>query len=332
MKAQEQARITNKETTTFFSSGCTLLDLTLGGGWALGKVFNIVGDKSSGKTLLAIEAYANFSRAFKDGKMRYGEAEAAFDESFAKTLGFPEGVGRPMEGLKTVEDFALDLAKFLGELNGKQGLYILDSLDALSDDSELERFELRLKGKEAGGSFGVGKAKEMSGFFRKLTQDMAAENCSLGVISQLRENIGVTFGEHYSRSGGMALNFYSSQVLWLREVGKNKRTSRGIERVVGVDVQGRVKKCKVGMPFREADFTIVFGYGVDDETSLINWLESNKFYEKEFVKDCKKKLTNAREKQDFEALNEIATILKSDATRIWNEIEKDLAPTIKKYR
>src|SRR4051812_34296892 len=74
----------------FFSSGCALLDCVLGGGWALRRMINVIGDKSTGKTLLAIEACANFVRAFVRGRVTYIEAESAFDRSYAATLGFPE--------------------------------------------------------------------------------------------------------------------------------------------------------------------------------------------------------------------------------------------------
>src|SRR4051812_10773815 len=124
-----------------FSTGSTLLDLALGGGWPVGRIFNIVGDKSVGKTLLAVEAFANFSIKYKGSLMRYAEAEAAFDESFAELLGFPKSVSRPKELLNTVEDFRDDLSKFLKDLEEEDsaGLYILDSLDALSDESEVKR-------------------------------------------------------------------------------------------------------------------------------------------------------------------------------------------------
>jgi len=152
----------------FFSSGSSLLDLALGGGWALSRVFNIVGDKSTGKTLLAIEAFANFKQSYPKGKMRYAEAESAFDDSFAEQLGFPQEVERPKEMLHTVEEFTEDLYNFLDKENSTPSLYILDSLDALSTDSETERFDKLMEGKEAGGSFGAEKAKEVASQFQTI--------------------------------------------------------------------------------------------------------------------------------------------------------------------
>lgn len=318
----------------FFSSGCTLLDCALGGGWAMKHVFNIVGDRSTGKTLLAIEGMANFKRKFPNGRVRYGEAEAAFDTEFAKTLGLPDGVERPDEPLSTVEEFEDDFKKFVDK--DGPSLYILDSLDALSDAAELDKWEANTKareqGKEEKGSYGATKPKKISEFFRKLVKQIQTQNSCLGIISQVRDRIGVTFGDKLSRSGGKALGFYASQELWLSDLGKIARSSKGETRATGVNIRAKVKKCKVGMPFRETQFPIIFGYGVDDETAMLEWLEHLKQYESETIKDLTKRLDKARDKSDFASLDEIQAQLKGDAVRIWQEIEKNLAPPIKKYR
>jgi len=318
-----------EKSVTFFSSGSTLLDLSLGGGWALGRVFNIVGDRSSGKTLLAIEAFANFAKTFPNGRMRYAEAEAAFDDSFAEVLGFPPSVERPEQMLHTVEEFSKDLFKFANQ--GGPSLYILDSLDALSDDAEVERFTARMEGKEEKGSMGAQKAKEMSEMFRSITAEMAAQDCTLGIVSQIRDRIGISFGETKTRSGGRALDFYASQVLWLVETGKNKKTVRGVERVIGVNINSKVKKCKVGLPFREANYAILFNYGIDNHMSMIEWLSSNKFYETATATAYKKQLAAAREAQDRKALNDLEAILIEDTTRSWKEIDDKLITKLRKY-
>src|SRR5262249_54440053 len=124
------------------------------------------------------------------------------------------------------------------------GFYILDSLDALSDEAEKARAIDE-------GTYAMNKAKQMSALFRRLCQEMAQYNCTLAVISQVRDNIGVTFGDAYTRSGGKALDFYCSQIVWLAQTGKIARTVKGIERIVGVDIKAKVKKNKVGLPFRE---------------------------------------------------------------------------------
>jgi len=125
----------------FVETGCKPLDLVLGGGWAVGRIANIVGDKSTGKTLLCIEACANFIRKFPKGKIRYWEAEAAFDKPYAAALGMPINridFGDEKKPIHTVEDFFEMLEVVCDNARGHE-LVILDSLDALSDRSEVER-------------------------------------------------------------------------------------------------------------------------------------------------------------------------------------------------
>jgi len=306
----------------FFSSGSTLLDAALGGGWGSKRIFNLVGDKSTGKTLLAIEGMINFYNRFSGARIRYGEAEAALDETFASELGMPDTIERPAEQLRTVEAFYTDLDEF--QKKGGPSFYILDSLDALSDSAELAR-DLD----EA--SYGAEKAKKMSQLFRRLTQDLAANNCTLCVISQVRDNIGVAFGDNYSRSGGRALDFYCSQVVYLAHMGQRKRTVRGQERAIGVDIKAKVKKNKVGFPFREAEFGIDFGYGIDDETSMLDWLKLISAYTKEEHKAQTKRLDTSRDTADYPAMATIHQELKDRCLIEWKMIEEALAPRIKKY-
>jgi RecA/RadA recombinase len=321
----------------FINSGSTLLDLALGGGWAIPRIFNLVGDKSSGKTLLAIESFANFSRAFPDGRMRYAEAESAFDEVYASILGFPKNVTKPADGmLTTVQEFQEDLKKFVAEgIESKTpGLYILDSLDALSDDAEVKEFFREKKPDEdPKGSYGMSKPKEMSKLFRVLTQEIEKSNTSLGIISQIRDNIS-TFpmrGESKTRSGGHALDFYSSQIVWLREIDKLKRVYLGEERTIGIEVEAVVKKNKVGFPFRTAKFPIIFAYGVDDEQSILDWLKLRGQITGESSLIFKKRLHAAREKKDYVDLKAIKSELVLDACRVWAKIQDEMAPPVRKY-
>lgn len=308
---------------TLVSSGSVLLDLVLGGGWKCGRISNVVGDRSSGKTLLAIEALANFSIAAPEGKRRYLEAESAFDEEYAKQLGFPNDVERNEKEVRTVEDFDKDLTEFCGRCDPSlPNIYVVDSLDALSDEAEMER-EIDK------GSYGAAKAKKLSELFRRRVGVIEDANVHLMVISQIRDKIGVTFGETKTRSGGRALDFYASQILWLAEIQKVKRTKGGIERAVGIITRAKTKKNKVGLPFRECDLTILFGYGVDDQRSMLDWLKKAKALKSPEGLD--KEIAQARSTQDRAALNEITAFLAEECCFHWQQIEDALAPPMKKY-
>lgn len=208
---------TPKSDVSFIPSGCKMLDLALGGGWARRRIANIVGDSSTGKTLLAIEASANFVMVEPKAKIRYREAEEAFDNNYAAALGFPlEKVdfGDPIE---TIEDFFEDLQKVAEAAKGPE-LYVVDSLDALSDRAEMDRNIDQ-------GSYGSQKAKKLSELFRRSTSLISGKDITLMIISQVRDNIGaMPFQKKHVRSGGKALNFYSSQVAWLTQIKRIDRT------------------------------------------------------------------------------------------------------------
>src|SRR3990167_3427011 len=237
-RAQKEggAKVAPPSTLSFIHSGCTLLDLVTGGArgaWPLGRITNIVGDKSTGKTLLAIEACANFSRQFKNGRIWYREAEAAFDPTYAETIGMPlDRVSFGKHKLDTVEDFYTDLLKQTEwcQENDRPGLYILDSLDALSARKELERDVDK-------GSYGADKAKQMSQLFRKLIRQVEASKMSVIIISQIRDKIGVTFGRKTSRSGGHALDFYASIIIYLSHITTLTKIRNGQKRSTGIRIK-----------------------------------------------------------------------------------------------
>lgn len=255
-----------KSDISFIPSGCKTLDLALGGGWARRRLANIVGDRATGKTLIAIEVAANFNLIEPKGKIRYREAESAFDQAYASALGFPTekvDFGEPMD---TIEDVFEDLEKVLKGAKGPE-VYILDSLDALSDRAEMER-------KIDEGSYGMGKAKMLSQLFRRLIRDLASKDVTVFIVSQVRDNIGVTFGRKTARSGGHALDFYCSQVIFLSQIERLHRTIQNIKRVTGITVRVQVDKNKIGLPYREAQFPIMFGYGIDDAAACREYLKT----------------------------------------------------------
>lgn len=320
-----------KENIQFVSTGCTLLDCALGGGVALGRTANVVGDKSTAKTGTATEVMINFSSSYPEGDVAYRETEAAWDNAYAEEMGLPISkidFGDPDNPIQTVEDFIRDFTDFVAKQSQKKkpGLYVLDSLDALSDEDEMER--------DIGkGSFGAAKAKKLSEFFRKTTKKQEQANVLLLIVSQVRDNIGAMFGEKHKRSGGKALDFYASQVFWLAHIRMLKRTINKVERPYGIELKAKVKKNKVGMPFREADFTFEFGFGINDLLASVTWLnsvgrldafgmKSNEY--KDYVK-CISEMTSEEYAVDRIAISKAVK-------EVWAEIETTFLPKKKKYQ
>jgi RecA/RadA recombinase len=335
----------NDEEFRFFSSGCPVMDAALGGGWAGNRCINIVGDSSAGKTLLAIEAAANFKLKWPDAHVRYAEAEAAASRKYAEMQGMPKdtewnGDGNPIE---TVEDVYDDIKRVMKKQKGRPVLYILDSLDAISDDDEMEEADKVVVDKKTGeessgfnkGSYGAKKPKQMSKLFRLLVDDMESHPLCFMVISQTRDKIGVTFGSTKTRSGGKALQFYCSQIPWLHTEEHQKRTIGGIDRDVGVQVTAKIQKNKCGLPFRIASYPIIFGYGIDDLTACTEWLLENK---REGALDevglskagYKVRIRNLIDKGGEEA-KELRTKLRDIVFREWAAIETSFLPKSRKY-
>lgn len=319
----------------FFSSGCALLDQVLGGGYVLGRMSNIIGDKSTGKTLLAIEAVVNFLRRWSDGYVRYAEAEAAFDQRYAAAMGMPvdkvewaEMRTKEGDNDRTVEWVFEDIKRVIKELKGRPGLYILDSLDALSDREELDR-EIDK------GSYGQAKAKKMGELFRRLAGEIEESRLCLIIISQIRDKIGVTFGETKQRSGGHAMDFYATHCLWLATIQTHKKTVEKIERAVGLQIRAKCKKNKVGLPLRECEFPLLFGYGIDDVTASAEFLidagREDMLGEVEMSKAGYKTRIAKLRNIGGEEMAEVREKLNAIVLREWTAIETKFLPTRSKY-
>ena len=314
-------------TLELIHSGSTVLDCVIGGGWPLGRVVNIVGDRSTGKTLLAVESLTNFVKKYPKSKAYYAESEAAFNQEYAQALGLPlDRIVFPEE-IDTVEALYDNIRKVIADSDGTPTLYVLDSLDALSDESEKKR-DIRA------GSYGTGKAIMMSQLFRRLVRKVEKSQVCVMIISQVRTRIGITFGRNYTRSGGRALDFYASVILYLAHLGEIKRTVGGVSRTVGVKVKAKCTKNKVGLPFRECEFPIIFSYGIEDITASLDWLEANRQIEatglsgKEF-KMLRKRALNGRLGDD--ELKETRKALTKTVKQVWADVEQSFLPKRGKY-
>lgn len=313
-------------TLKFVSTGCTVLDCILGGGWVLGRIGNIIGDEATGKTLLAMEAYANFARMFPNGRMWYDEAEHAWDEDYANALGMPVKRIKLLRA-QTVEDFQEHVRNkaIILKNNNTPGMFTLDSLDALSDRKELSR--------EVGqDTYGGDKAKQMSQLFRKVVSDVEASQMGLIIVSQTRSNIGVTFGRKWRVSGGEALKFYASQRLHIAHAGDLYKTVRGQKRTIGSKIRAKCIKSKVGMPHRTCDFLIRYGYGIDDLYSCTQFLKENDSLKLAGIdtKTCDRILRDTNLLKDDEFKGMLAEAKKC-VVKLWPEIESSFLPTRKKY-
>lgn len=273
----------------FIHSGCTLLDQVLGGGWALGRVSNVYGDSATGKTLIGIEACANFAHQFPDGTIYYRERESAFDFEFAAGLGLPtervDFMGYE-DGLDTVEDLFDDLTDCIAraEKTREPCFYCVDSLDSFSDEDEQDNKDIRKV-------TGIAKKPRlMSQLFRQRIGSIARSRMHLMFISQLRTKIGVTMGRKTERAGGVALRFYASQIIFLRQKETITPEVKGVKRPIGVQVIAKSEKNKKGMPYRDCEFPILFTYGIDDLSACINFLVQ--------VGDAKKLGIDQRKKGD----------------------------------
>ncbi len=315
-------------TLEFINSGATVLDCTLGGGWPLTRIANVVGDPSSGKSLLVIEAAANFHRQFPKGKIFYRESESAFDEEYAGALGMPlESVSFiDPDDFVTIEDFYEDLCKCVEELKRLDcpGLYAVDSLDALSDKSEQGR-------KFDEDSYAMGKPKQIGKLLRLCKSKIAEVRMCLIIISQTRDKIGSLFVQK-TRSGGRALDFYASQILWLSHLGDVSRTKNKIKRVVGSRIRAKCTKNKVALPHRECEFTIRYGHGIDSLASSIDWLEEVSRLEDVvgYTKETFKKRLAA---MDDNAYWQESARIDAEVVNIWREVEESfLEQSRPKYR
>jgi len=322
------------------STGCTLLDLALGGGLPWGKNINIVGERSAGKTILTCEIIAQADKIYNDIlQHKYNDAENGFS---IPTI--------PMYGLdicnqddyksNTIEELKDDIANETEVLNDDEKLiYVTDTVEGLQSEEELlleeENKKLREKGEKSKGSYGGQKAAHMNQLLK--SKPLQKLNVMPIFVSQVRDKIGVTFGSVKTRHCERALEFYCSIILYLRVAKELTKTIDKKTYTIGSITEIAIKKNKVigskfkpliifrdGLGIDNVDTNVCFYWDLIDGKFAIKEQINVEFYGKEFKK--RSKLIEYIEENDLES--EIEKLV----TEKWKGIVEKLAPSNRKKR
>lgn len=277
----------NLSVKNLLSTGSTLLNLACTdrpyGALAKGHCCNLVGDSQSGKTFLAhtLFAEATLSKHFKKYRFIYDDTEGGammnLKQMFGREVAERREAPRYVDGMpissETAEQFYFHVHDALKK--GKPFIYVLDSMDALTTEQEQKKFKeskrASRKGTEAKGDYGDAKAKINSRYLRAVVAGLKETGSILIISSQTRDNLGFGF-QKKTRSGGHALDFYPSLIIWTSIKKRIKKTIRGRERKLGIVCRAQVAKNRYTGKLREVEFPIYYSIGVDDIGSCVDYL------------------------------------------------------------
>lgn len=276
MKLGDQSKID----VELFSSGSLALDLALGGGYPKGRIIEIYGPESSGKTTLALHAISEIQK--QGGQAAFIDAEHALDPAYARKIGVNTGdllISQPDNG-----EQALEICETLVR-SGAVDLIVVDSVAALVPQAEID-------GDMGDAQMGL-QARLMSQAMRKLTGIISKTKATVIFINQIRMKIGVMFGNPETTTGGNALKFYASVRIDIRRIGQIKS---------GDDISGnrtkiKVVKNKIAAPFRTAEFDIMYNEGISKTGDVLDLAVSHNILEKSgaFIKYNGETLGQGRE-------------------------------------
>ena len=328
------------DTSSLISTGNTILDLccsdSIGGGFLPGRMVNLIGDSSSGKTILCLSLLAEAcnNEKFDDYRIIFDDVEAAMSFDIEKLFGtkLAERIDAPNTDENdeplysdTIQQFQYNVTKALdGDL---PVIYILDSFDALSSDEEIRRLDDAIeaydKGKETKGTYAMEKAKVGGRALAMIVRKLKQSKSMVVIISQTRDNIDPMSFNKKTRSGGKALKFYATHEIWMA-CGKKIKSK---DRVIGVEAIAKVTKNKLTGKIRDCSFNVFYDYGVDDIGSCVDFLVNEGHWKKKAltIDAVELGISGTRDKLIRTIESErIVGRLKKIVGKVWGGIEESL--------